>query len=156
VSLACGTRRCMLGVSYVLVVGVCRSLSAVPASGMKKRFSAGKSSAGRRLEKSLSKEGRTLVWVDESGFYLLPAVQRSCAPKGQTPVLRHTLSNDHLSAISAITPDGRLCMQVQEHAFRSEGVVRFLKHLLRHIPGKLLIIWDRSPITVARQYPAFS
>ena len=76
----------------------------------------------------------------------MPAVQRSYAPKGQTPVLRHTLSNDHLSAIGAITPDGRLHMQVQEHAFRSEGVVRFLEHLLRHIPGKLLIIWDRSPI----------
>ena len=92
-SLACGTRRCMSGASYVLVVGVCRSLSAAPASGMKKRFSAGRSSAGRRLKKALE-EGRTLVWVDESGFYLLPAVQRSYAPKGQTPVLRHTLSNE--------------------------------------------------------------
>jgi len=77
----------------------------------------------------------------------LPAVQRSYAPKGQTPVLRHALSNDHLSAISAITPDGRLYMQVQEHAFRSEGVVRFLEHLLRHILGKLLIISNSCPPT---------
>lgn len=25
-------------------------------------------------------------------------------------------------------------------------VIRFLKHLLRHIPGKLLIVWDGAPI----------
>ena len=86
------------------------------------------------------------MWVDESGFYLLPGVQRTYAPSGQTPVLRHTLTNDHLSVISGITPAGKLYMQVQEQAFRSEGVVRFLKHLLRHIPGKLLIIWDGAPI----------
>jgi transposase len=87
-----------------------------------------------------------MVWVDESGFYLLPAVQRTYAPVGQTPVLHHTLTNDHLSAISGITPDGSLYLQVQEQAFRSEDVVRFLEHLLGQIPGKLLIIWDGSPI----------
>jgi hypothetical protein len=85
------------------------------------------------------------VWVDESGFYLLPAVQRTYAPRGQTPVLHHTLTNDHLSAISGITPDGRLYLQVQEQAFRSEGVVRFPEHLLCHVSGKLLIIWDLNP-----------
>jgi transposase len=99
-----------------------------------------------RGQKKAVTEERTLVWVDESGFYLLPAVQRTYAPMGRTPVLHHTLTNDHLSAISAITPDGRLYMQVQEQPFRSDGVVRFLEHLLHHIPGKLLIIWDGSPI----------
>jgi transposase len=76
----------------------------------------------------------------------LPAIQRTYAPMGQTPVLSHTLTNDHLSAISGITSEGKLYMQLQEQAFRSEGVVRFLKHLLRHVPGKLLIIWDGAPI----------
>lgn len=82
-------------------------------------------------------------------------MQRSYAPIGQTPVLRHTLSHDHLSAISAITPDGRLYMQVQKQAFRSEGVVRFLKHLLRHIAGQLLIVWDGSPIHRSRVIKEF-
>ena len=95
------------------------------------------------------------MWVDESGFYLLPAVQRTYAPRGQTPVLHHTLTNDHLSAISGITPDGRLYLQVQEQAFRSEGVVRFLEHLLRHVSGKLLIIWDGSPIHRSKEVKAF-
>jgi len=37
-------------------------------------------------------------------------------------------------------------MMVRERAYKSPDVVRFLKHLLRHIPGKLLVIWDGSPI----------
>jgi len=37
-------------------------------------------------------------------------------------------------------------MQVQESAFDSEGVVAFLRVLLRKIRGKVLVIWDGSPI----------
>ncbi len=37
-------------------------------------------------------------------------------------------------------------MQTQEHAYRSPDVVRFLRGLLRKIAGKLLVIWDGSPI----------
>lgn len=96
-----------------------------------------------------------MVWVDESGFYLLPAVQRTYAPVGQTPVLRHRLTNDHLSAISGITSGGKLYMQVQDKSFRSHGVVRFLKHLMHHIPGKLLIIWDGAPIHRSREIKDF-
>jgi transposase len=65
---------------------------------------------------------------------------------GQTPVLQEELSRDHLSAISAISLEGKLYMMEQERAFKAEDVVRFLKHLLRQIPGKLLVIWDGSPI----------
>lgn len=65
---------------------------------------------------------------------------------GETPVIRSYLTNDHLSVISGITPEGKLYVMVQERAYKSVDVVRFLKHLLRHIPGKLLVIWDRAPI----------
>ena len=37
-------------------------------------------------------------------------------------------------------------MQMQERAYKAEDVVRFLKMLLHKISGKLLIIWDGSPI----------
>lgn len=77
---------------------------------------------------------------------MLPAVTRTYAPVGQTPVLNEQLSYDHISAMSAITTDGRLLMMEQERSFKGEDVVRFLQHVLRQIPGKLLIIWDGSPI----------
>jgi transposase len=70
---------------------------------------------------------------------------RTYAPRGQTPILRVPLSWDHLSAISAITPSGQLYVMTQPRAFDGTAIVRFLKHLLRHIAGKLLIIWDRLP-----------
>ncbi len=71
---------------------------------------------------------------------------RTYAPRGHTPVLRVPLTRDHLSAISALTTTGRVLMQVQEEAFRGPRVVRFLNHLLRHMRGKLLVIWDGAPI----------
>ncbi len=95
------------------------------------------------------------MFVDQSGFYLLPAVVRTYAPVGQTPVLREELSRDHLSAMSGITPEGKLLMIEQERAFKGEDVVRFLRHALRQIPGKLLIIWDGSPIHRSRVVKEF-
>lgn len=83
--------------------------------------------------------------MDEAGFYLLPAVLRTYAPVGQTPIIRHYLTNDHLSAIGGITPEGKLYMQVREDAYKGDDIVCFLKHLLRQISGKLLVIWDGSP-----------
>jgi transposase len=55
------------------------------------------------------------------------------------------LTRDHLSAISGITPQGKLYMMVQTTALDGPAIVRFLRHLLRHIPGKLLLIWDGLP-----------
>ena len=31
-------------------------------------------------------------------------------------------------------------------AFKGPDVVRFLRHLLRHVSGQILVIWDGSPI----------
>jgi transposase len=40
-------------------------------------------------------------------------------------------------------------------AYRAEDVVRFLRLLLRKIPGKLLVIWGGSPIHRAKEIKAF-
>jgi transposase len=86
------------------------------------------------------------VFVDEAGFYLLPMAVATWAPVGHTPVLRVPLTRDHLSAISGLTPEGRLFLQVRRAAYDGQAVVAFLRVLLRKIPGKVLIIWDGSPI----------
>jgi hypothetical protein len=106
-------------------------------------------------EKRALKEGRTIVFCDQSGFYLLPTVVRTYAPVGQTPILHEQLSRDHLSVMSGITLEGKLYMLEQERAFKGEDVVRFLKHALRQIPGKLLVVWDGSPIHRAKVVKEF-
>ena len=68
------------------------------------------------------------------------------APVGQTPFLEVKLSRDHLSVIGALTPEGKMCMQMQDHSYKGPDVVHFLRLLLREIPGKLLIIWDGASI----------
>lgn len=90
------------------------------------------------------------MFVDESGFYLLPSVLRTWALVGQTPIIRHKLSREHLSAISGITSDGELFLSVQEHSFKGPDVVDFLRQLAEQINGKLLVIWDGAPIHRSR------
>jgi transposase len=91
-------------------------------------------------------EDRTVVFVDQSGFYLLPMAVRTYAPTGETPVLLETLTRDHLSVMAGATPDGKLVTLTQEAAFNGSSVVRFLQHLLRQVGGKLLVLWDGAPI----------
>jgi transposase len=89
---------------------------------------------------------QTILFLDESGFYPLPSVVRTYAPVGQTPILRDWWTRDHLSASSAISPEGKLYFQAQEHAMNSADVVAFLEHLLRKVPGRMIIMWDGAPI----------
>jgi transposase len=96
------------------------------------------------------------VFVDEAGFYLLPAVVATYAPVGETPVLREKLTHDHLSAISAVTPEGRLRMQLYEEAITGAQVVRFLQHLSARLPGgRFWIFWDGAPIHRSREVKQF-
>jgi transposase len=62
---------------------------------------------------------------------------------------------EHLSVISAITAEGNLYTMTQGKAVDSDAVVRFLKHLLRHLSGKLLIIWDGLPAHRSRKVKDF-
>jgi transposase len=52
------------------------------------------------LRRKAARERRTLVFVDESGFYLMPGVVRTYGPKGKTPVIDKLLSRDHLSVMA--------------------------------------------------------
>jgi transposase len=65
---------------------------------------------------------------------------------GHTPILREWWARDHLSAISAISPAGKRSFHGQDDALNAEDVVTFLEHLRREAQGRLVIIWDRSPM----------
>jgi transposase len=80
---------------------------------------------------------------------------RTWAPCGETPLLRVKLTRDHLSAMSGVTLDGKLFLQVRKESYNAEAVIGFLRVLLRKIPGKLLVIWDGSPIHRNHKIKAF-
>ncbi len=53
-----------------------------PSSGTRRRSSAGASRSGPRLKEQARRERRALVFVDESGFYLLPGRGQDLRPRG--------------------------------------------------------------------------
>jgi transposase len=99
-----------------------------------------------RDQKGAEAQAQAILFIDEAGFYPLPSVVRTYAPVGQTPILREWCTRDHLSAISAISPEGKLYFHSQDRALNSADVVAFLEHLLREVPGRMVVIWDGAPI----------
>jgi transposase len=98
------------------------------------------------LRRKAAQERRALVFIDESGFYLLPGVVRTYGPKGRTPVIDKVLTRDHLSVMAGFTPEGKLYTLVRPESLSSLHSVTFLEHVLRQVRRKLLVIWDGSPI----------
>jgi transposase len=70
-------------------------------------------------------------------------------------MLREWWTRDHLSAISAISPEGKLYFHCQDRALHSEDVVAFLEHLLREVPGRMVLLWDGAPIHRSARIQAF-
>src|ERR1700722_2676271 len=98
------------------------------------------------LRRQACHEGRALVFVDESGFYLLPSVVRSYSPQGQTPVIRLKLTRDHLSVMAGMTLGGKIYTLAREESLTGLQSVEFLFHLQRVAGQRLMVIWDGSPI----------
>jgi hypothetical protein len=81
---------------------------------MRRRSRLGNKTAGWHSKKA-ARERRTIVWVDEVGFYLLAGVMRTYDPRGEMPMLRVPLTRDHLSVIGAATAPGRLLLAASAH-----------------------------------------
>ncbi len=99
-----------------------------------------------QLKRIATRQGRTLVFVDESGLYLLPGVVKTYGPRGRTPVVDEWQTRDHLSVMGALTTPGRVYTLVRQKSLTGVETVEFLWHLGTQIKGPVLVIWDRSPI----------
>lgn len=83
-------------------------------------------------------------------------VLHTWSERGNTPLLNVSGRRDHISCISAITPDGHLYTQkLLGEAFNTTTIIDFLHHLLRHAGRKLLIIWDGATIHRSKQLRQF-
>jgi len=81
------------------------------------------------------------VFIDESGLSERPHCCRTWSPKGQTPILQYHFNWKHLSAMAGVSWR-KFYFRLFPGSIRSPQVVEFLKHLLRHISGRVLVIWD--------------
>ncbi len=89
-----------------------------------------------------------LVFVDESGFLLIPSVRNTWYPVGQTPLLRYRYRHDRIAAIAG-SPKRVQCTlygHLYEDNMQGEDVLTFLRHLLRQVRGQLIVLLDNGTI----------
>ena len=90
-----------------------------------------------------------VVLIDETGLFLNPLVRRTWAPKGETPILdawgRH---RDKVSVIGAVSISpvahrlGFYFATDPDGYYTPEKVVAFLRALLKHLRGQVVVVWD--------------
>ena len=95
--------------------------------------------------------GAHLVLIDESGLLMAPLVRRTLAPKGQTPLLRHKANHrQKVSLITALTLSpkrqrlGLYFSSLLDDSYDSWTVAWFLRQLLKHLRGPVILICDRG------------
>ena len=107
------------------------------------------------IRRKAENEGRTIVFVDECGFSLAPTVGKTWSPAGETPVIAGVKRSKRLSVIGGVTWQGSLYVQVHATTVKTAEVVGFLTHLLFHVPGKILVLWDRARIHDSEELQEF-
>jgi len=95
--------------------------------------------------------GTTVIFLDESGYSLIPFVARTWALKGEVPALYHSWgSRRKLSVISGIAVkyrnnelDTQLNFRIHPgKSISTKEVIEFFYQLNRQIDGKKLLVWD--------------
>lgn len=100
--------------------------------------------------------GAHIVFIDESGFMMIPPVQKTWAPRGKTPIVRHHQDHDRISVISgiSISPVSKrlgLYYSLHEGNIRQPLVCEFLRYLLKHLRGNVIVIWDNATCHKGRE-----
>ena len=94
-----------------------------------------------RSQEKAKRQGRLIVFIDESGLSERPTRVRTWAPKGQTPIIQFHFNWTHISVIAGLSRTNCL-FRLHEGSIEKEQHVEFLKALRAHLKRPLLIIWD--------------
>jgi putative transposase len=102
-----------------------------------------------RPEKKVDAEQAHLVLIDETGLFLNPVVRRSWSKVGNTPVIGGDGGHrKKVSAIGALTVSptakqlGFYFDTAVDGFFDATLVIAFLGNLLKHLRGKVVVLWD--------------
>jgi len=101
-------------------------------------------------KKNAKKQGRVIVFVDESGLSERPTRVRTWGLKGQTPVIQYSFNWKQLSVMAGVS-FYRFYFRLFPGAVRAPQCIEFLKALRKQIRRKLLIIWDGLPVHKSRR-----
>jgi hypothetical protein len=109
---------------------------------------------GRGLASQTKKAAEThahLVLIDETGLFLNPLVRRSWSKIGQTPVIGgdggHRKKVSVIAGLSVSPQAQRLGLYFATEPdgfFTTDKVIEFLRDLLKHLRGNVVVVWDRG------------
>ena len=100
-------------------------------------------------KKKATRLGAHIVFVDESGFPLIPPVRKTWAPRGKTPIHRHSYRRERISVISGISVSPKrkrlgLYWRLHPKNIQRAEACDFLRHLLKHLRGHVIVLWDNA------------
>ncbi len=80
---------------------------------------------------------------------MIPTVLKTWAPRGHTPIIRHRYRRDKVSVISGVSVSPKrlrlgLYYQLWFGNIGHAEVCVFLRHLLRHLRGPVIVLLDNS------------
>jgi transposase len=94
-----------------------------------------------------------LTVLDECGVLMAPLLRRTQAARGQTPIFKQQgKQREKVSNIAALTISpkrqrlGLYFSTLKNDFFEQTAVAWFLRQLLRHLRGPLIVVWDRGPM----------
>lgn len=100
-----------------------------------------------KIKKTIKKYKAILYFEDESNIALSPEMGKSWGPIGEKIIHKVTGNRGSLSAISAISSDGRLIFNIFDgnKRFKSADIIIFLKRMLAEHPRRhLVVVMDRA------------
>ena len=82
---------------------------------------------------------------------LIPTRRRTWGPQGETPTVPYSYKHDRISALAVLTVSPvrqriGLYARFQQENFKAVHVAPFLRNLLGHLPGPVILLWDRGQI----------
>lgn len=87
-----------------------------------------------------------MFW-DEFGFSFQESLAPTWACRGKRPIFRRvTKERRALSTAVALTLSGKIYKRHFEGSVNSQKLIEALDHLRGHLPGKIILIWDRARI----------
>ncbi len=109
-----------------------------------------------KIRRTVRKYRAILYCEDEASVSLTAFLGKTWAPRGKTPKVRVTGKRGAVSAVSAISPQGRLVFRLHDKRIASQEIIDFLRQLLKeHSRRHLVIVMDQAPPHTSGKTKAF-
>lgn len=109
-----------------------------------------------KIRETLENTGGILYCEDEASVCLTPLLGKTWAERGKPRKVPVTGGRASLSAMSAISPRGRLVFRLHDKRITSVEVIDFLKQLLRQHRGRhVVVVMDQAKPHTSKKTKAF-